>query len=46
VTPGVGPSLFDEEDGTLPDWAPSVQMVIKGDAKCFFGGGRLGLAQR
>jgi ribonuclease HII len=33
ITPPAEPSLFDEQ--TLrPDWAPAVQMVIKGDAKC------------
>jgi len=34
VTPEPAPSLFDEADTTLPGWAPSVQTVIKADAKC------------
>jgi ribonuclease HII len=34
VSPVAAPSLFDEDDGTLPGWAPSVRLVIKGDAKC------------
>jgi ribonuclease HII len=33
VTPEPTPTLFDEEDGLLPDWAPSVHTVVKGDAK-------------
>lgn len=34
VTPEPAPSLFDEADVALPGWAPSVQTVIKADAKC------------
>jgi ribonuclease HII len=34
VTPVASPTLFDEEDTTLDRWAPSVQTVIKADAKC------------
>jgi ribonuclease HII len=34
VSPVAAPSLFDEDDGLLREWAPSVQLVIKGDAKC------------
>jgi ribonuclease HII len=34
VSPVRAPSLFDEEDTTLPGWAPVVQTVIKADAKC------------
>jgi ribonuclease HII len=34
VTPVAAPSLFDEEDSQLSGWTPSVQKVIKGDAKC------------
>jgi len=33
VTPEPTPSLFDTEDA-LPGWAPAVQTVVKGDAKC------------
>jgi len=33
VTPDAEPSLFDEER-TPPDWTPTVQTVVKADAKC------------
>jgi ribonuclease HII len=34
VSPAQSPSLFDEEDPALSGWSPSVQTVIKADAKC------------
>ena len=34
VTPVSNPSLFDQENESLPGWSPAVQMVVKGDAKC------------
>jgi len=34
VSPKPDPTLFEEQDTTLPGFAPTVQMVIKGDAKC------------